>query len=244
MSSLYFSCCSLKLCPLIQSVAAQRKSLRTAQNLVANFFTHELCNVGIYQFHIPGWLSTATGNCRWDCKPRHSLYSLRAVPKPIWSSWSPFIPQLLVAFHYTLSLFPVIANHLHEEWSCLLSAYSPALPCKAGCPLSFGAERTAFTAHPSQETIIPHQESSCSPKWYCTALPQSHRAVQNTHYQPTSSPTPEIRKREHTWHFLLCASSSSLTQLCWGLSTSVSQYSSHWLNWTCFPVSQTNHKEP
>lgn len=61
-------------------------------------------------------------------------------------------------------------------------------PCKAGCPLSFGAELAASTAHPRQGTIIPHQESSCSPKWYCTALPQSHRAVQNTHYQPTPFP--------------------------------------------------------
>lgn len=168
---------------------------------------------------------------------RHPFHSFTAIPNLIWGSWihATFLgpPSLRVD-----SLFPAVASHLLEEWSCLFSELVPPFfLCKAGCPQRFGAGLTASTARPSQGTIIPHQESSWSPKWYCTVIPQSHRAVQNTHYQPTAFPCQRSENKNMIGPSLLGASSSLPAQLCLGLSTSVLQYSSHWLNCTCLLIS-------
>lgn len=141
------------------------------------------------------------------------------------------------------SLFPAVAGPLHEEWSCI-RVCSPVFPLQGRSPCEFWSRAHCFhsTSQPGNNNPTSGIQLLSQMILHCiTTKPQGC----SKHPQSANSiPLPEIRKQEHAQASPLSASSSSPPQLCWGLPTSVSQYFSHWLNCTCLPISQTNHKEP
>lgn len=134
---------------------------------------YELHDVSICQFSTADWFSIAAEMCA-------------KTPILRFPSYSQISPRALDFPHPTLV---GLLSLLIDSVSC---SYHPSVRGGKLPPTELSSSptqgRLLCETRPSQGTVIPHQESSWCPKWYCTVRPQSRRAVQNTHYQPTAFP--------------------------------------------------------
>lgn len=185
-----------------------------------------------------GWLQllgTADETVSQDTHSTHSKLFQNQPEAP----GSPPTPQLLGAFHSTLSL-SVSCSCQPSAWGVKLSLIrvcSPVFPMQGRLPFEFWSRARCFhsTSQPGNNNSTSGiQLLSQKILHWITTKPQG---CSKHPLSAKTIPLPEIRKQEHAQPSLLGASSSSTTQLCGGLSTSVSQYSSHWLNCTCLPIS-------
>lgn len=221
-----FHTASSKKTQSFHSVSMQR----SRQNLVAKTLTHGLCNVDIYWFGTLVWFLYLLGiTDETISQDTHSAHSGLFQNQPE-CSWS-FFPS-----HWA-SLLPEVANHLLRNKAVSYQSLLSSFPYARQVALRVLEQSSLLLQHTpagNNNSTSGIQLLSQMTLHCITTKPQG---CSKHPLSANSIPLPEIRKQEHTQPSLLSASSSSPAPLCWGLSTSVLQYSSHWLNCTCLPIS-------
>lgn len=189
---------------------------------------YELHDVSICQFSTADWFSIAAEMCAKTPILRFPSYS-QISPRALDFPHPTLVGLLSLLIDCFLQLPSICAQREAASYRALQLSYTRQV---ALWDTSQPGNSNSTSGIQLVSQVILH--STTAKPQGCSKHPLSANCL----------PLPELRKQEHAWPSPRGAPSSSLTPLCLAVSTSVSQYSSHWLNCTCLLIYQTNRKEP